>query len=250
MLNYIYDGSFEGLLSCIYEAYYRHENPDWIIPGEMPQLDMLDKNIHISTDEDKAAKVYDSILNKISDHVLDDVYYAFLSEVENSGKIIYEYLKLGWKMGVKIDLFISDDRVLNLHKVSEKVRTERHRMLGLIRFSQCKDGIYYSQIEPDHNILQLLAPHFANRMADQNWIIHDIKRNSAAIYNMEGWILTNLELKDLPVMSLEEDFYQSLWKQYFKSIAITTRLNSKLQVQHMPKRYWNHLVEISPKNNL
>jgi hypothetical protein len=94
MLNYIYDGSFEGLLSCIYEAYYRHENPDRIIPGEMPQLDMLDKNIHISTDEDKATKVYDSILNKISDHVLDDVYYAFLSEVENSGKIIKNSLEI------------------------------------------------------------------------------------------------------------------------------------------------------------
>lgn len=243
MLNYIYDGSFEGLLSCIYEAYYRHENPDRIMPGEMPQLDMLDINIHISTDENKASRVLDSISNRISADALDNVYYAYLSEVQDSGKIIYEYLKLGWKIGAKVDLFLSDDRVINLHKISRRVGTERHRMLGLIRFSQCKDGIFYSQIEPDHNILQLLAPHFANRMADQNWIIHDIKRNSAAIYNMEGWILTELELRNLPIMSLEEDFYQSLWKQYFKSIAISTRINLKLQIQHMPKRYWSHLVE-------
>lgn len=243
MLNYIYDSSFEGLLTCIYDAYYRHENPDRIIPQEILQLDMLDENIHISTDTIKASRVYDSILNKISSDALDNVYYAYLSEVQCSGKIIYEYLKLGWKMGVKIDLFLSDDRVLNLHKISRKVGAERHRMLGLLRFSQCSDGIYYSQIEPDHNILQLIAPHFANRMADQNWIIHDIKRNMAAIYNMEEWILTDLELKDMPDMSLDENFYQSLWRQYFKSIAIKARLNPRLQVQHMPRRYWSHLAE-------
>lgn len=247
MLNYIYDSSFEGLLTCIYEAYYRHENPDRIIPGEISQINMLDENIHISTDTTRAAKVYDSILNKISSDALDNVYYAYLSEVEGSGKIIYEYLKLGWKMGVKVDMYLSDDRVLNLHKLSRRVGAERHRMLGLLRFSQCSDGTYYSQIEPDHNILQLLAPHFAYRMADQNWIIHDIKRNLAAIYNMEEWILTDLKLENLPDLNLMEDFYQSLWKQYFRSIAITNRLNPKLQLQHMPRRYWSHLVEkLSP----
>lgn len=243
MLNYIYDGSFEGILTCIYEAFYRHENPDRIIPGELPQLDMLDKSLHILTDNEKASRVYESIINKISSDALDNVYYAYLSEASESGKIIYEYLKLGWKMGGRVDLFLSDDRVLNIHKLSKKVGFERHRMLGLIRFSQCRDGIYYSQIEPDHNILQLLAPHFANRMADQNWIIHDIKRNLAAIYNMESWVLTSLTLDNLPSMSLDEEFYQSMWKQYFKSIAIATRLNPRLQIQHMPRRYWSHLVE-------
>lgn len=246
MLNYIYDGSFEGLLTCIYEAYYRHENPDRIIPGELPQLDMLDKNTNILTEAQKASRVYNSILDKISSDALDNVYYAYLSEVSGAGKIIYEYLKLGWKTGVRIDMFLSDDRVLNLHKIVRRVWIERHRMLGLIRFSECRDGIYYSQIEPDHNILQLLAPHFADRMADQNWIIHDIKRNIAAIYNMKGWVLTELELKDLPSMSHREDFYQSLWRQYFKSISITSRYNPKLQVQHMPRRYWSHLVEKNP----
>ncbi len=97
--------------------------------------------------------------------------------------------------------------------------------------------VYFSAYVPVSNNPRLPG------MADQNWIIHDIKRNSTAIYNMKEWILTGLELKDLPAMSLEEEFYQSMWKQYFKSIAITTRLNPKLQVQYMPRRYWSHLIE-------
>lgn len=243
MINYIYDGSFEGLLTCIYEAYYKRENPDRIIPNELSQLNMLDLNINIPSDTEKASRVYNSIPVKISSDALDNVYYAYLSEEAESGKCIYEYLKLGWKIGSKIDMFLSEDRVLKLHKIVQRVGTERHRMLGLLRFSECRDGIYYSQIEPDHNILQLLAPHFANRMADQNWIIHDMKRGIAAIYNMKNWILTELELRSLPDMSSREAFYQSLWKQYFMSISIESRTNLKLQVQHMPRRYWSHLVE-------
>lgn len=243
MLNYIYDGSFEGLLTCIYEAYYRHENPERIIPYEPAQFNMLDLNIKIPTDGEKASRVYNSILDKISSDALDNVYYAYLSEDPESGISIYEYLKLGWKMGARVDMFLSEDRVLKLHKIVQRVGAERHRMLGLLRFGECRDGIYYSQIEPDHNILQLIAPHFANRMADQNWIIHDIKRGLAAIYNMKGWVLTELELNSLPDMSSREAFYQSLWKQYFRSISIESRTNLRLQVQHMPRRYWSHLVE-------
>ncbi len=243
MLNYIYDGSFEGLLTSIYEAYYRHENPDRIIPDKLPQLNMLDVNVEIPTHAEKASKVYNSILDKISSDALDNVYYAYLSEEAESGKNIYEYLKLGWKIGAKVDMFLSEDRVLRLHKTAQRVGIERHRMLGLLRFGECRDGIYYSQIEPDNNILQLLAPHFANRMADQNWIIHDIRRGIAAIYNMKNWIITELELNSLPDMSSREDFYQSLWRQYFSSISIDSRRNLKLQLQHMPRRYWPHLTE-------
>lgn len=243
VLNYIYDGSFEGLLTCIYEAFYRHENPSKIISQEISQIHILEKNINIETSTDKASKVYNSIVNKISQEVLDNVYYTYLSEYENSGKLIYEYLKLGWKLGNEVDSYLSDDRVLSLHKVVRRVGLEKHRMLGLVRFSECKGGIYYSEIEPDYNILQLIAPHFAYRMADQNWVIHDTKRSLAAIYNMKHWVMTELSLTSLPELTQREEFYQALWKKYYSSISIKERENPRLQLQYMPRRYWSHLVE-------
>jgi hypothetical protein len=33
--------------------------------------------------------------------------------------------------------------------------------LGLIRFKRLEDDLYYAQIEPDNNIVGLLAPHFS-----------------------------------------------------------------------------------------
>ena len=41
----------------------------------------------------------------------------------------------------------------------------------------------------------------------------------------------------------KEELYQKLWQQYFSSVNIAARKNMKLHIQHMPKRYWKHLVE-------
>ena len=44
-------------------------------------------------------------------------------------------------------------------------------------------------------------------------------------------------------MKKEELFYQNLWKAFHKSIAIKERTNERLQMQHMPKKYWDNLIE-------
>jgi probable DNA metabolism protein len=40
-----------------------------------------------------------------------------------------------------------------------------------------------------------------------------------------------------------EEFYQKLWKSYFKHITIQERKNLRLQRQHMPRRFWKYLPE-------
>ena len=41
----------------------------------------------------------------------------------------------------------------------------------------------------------------------------------------------------------DEKLFQTLWKNYFKSLTIKERINPKLQRQHMPQRFWKYLVE-------
>lgn len=245
MLYYIYDGSFFGLLTAIHEIYYRKEQPDGIILGQSSEIQLFVDHYEVVTDEVKAQKVYDSIYSKISYQALKNTYYSYLSEHPESGIWIYEYLKLGWKIGPKIDLNLTDERVHRIHGLCKKVGLERHRMLGLVRFQLLKFNIYYAAIEPDHNIVELIAPHFAKRMADQNWLIHDIKRNMAAVYNQKEWFLTDFTLENKLELEENELFYQNLWKQYFKNIAISNRKNLKVQRAFMPQRYWKHLVEMN-----
>lgn len=243
MIQYIYDGSFDGLLTAIYEAYYRRELPDEILSQDSPQQSLFVEKIYIETDEEKARRVYSSIKTKISEFALRNCFYVFLTEREDRGTLIYKYLRLGWKVGKEIDQNLKNDIVLEVHKIRRQVVKEVHLLLGLIRFKQLNSGIYYSQIEPDNNIVGLLAPHFAERLSNEYWIIHDVKRNIGVMYNKVEWIIRDLNITgDIKLQDNEED-YQMLWKEYFNTIAIKNKINPKLQRQYMPKRYWKHLIE-------
>lgn len=243
MLNYIYDGSFEGLLTAIYEAYYTGEVPENILTEGIMQTGIFDRNILISTDAEKAKKVYDSIKTKISPLSLEHAFHAFLSGHDSVGTWIYHYLKFGWKIGKQVDMYLSDPRVLKIHDLSRKATFECHRMLGLLRFMEIDDGLFYASMEPDNDIIRLIAPHFERRLSDQNWIIHDIKRCIAAVYNQNECIISSISVDYSPPVGEVEARYQKLWKEYFKKIAIQNRVNPTLQKQFMPVRYWKHLTE-------
>ncbi|MFZ5968543.1 MAG: TIGR03915 family putative DNA repair protein [Bacillota bacterium] len=243
MHAYVYDGTFDGLLTAIYEAYYRGEQPERIAASGEFQEDFLMQSVDIHTDTEKAGRVYRSIIEKISLHALEYVFYAFLSETQDVGTAIYKYLKLGWKVGGTVDDYLAKDEVLRVHELHRKVASERHALLGLIRFRSIGEDRYYAPIEPRYNTIGLLAPHFVQRLSDQHWMIHDVKRGIGAVYNQKEWIITEINLHKEIRLSEEEQYWQSLWKEYFKKIAIKERINPKLQKSNMPMKYWKYLIE-------
>ncbi|MDQ2751942.1 MAG: TIGR03915 family putative DNA repair protein, partial [Bacteroidota bacterium] len=129
-------------------------------------------------------------------------------------------------------------------------------MEAFVRFQLTKDGLYYAVIEPDYNVLPLLVSHYKNRYADQRWLIYDGKRKWGIYYDLKMVesveLLFNDEVKGSGLQIAfgeEEALYQSLWKTYFGSVNIKARKNTKLHIQHIPKRYWKHLTEKQPKVN-
>lgn len=243
MLRYIFDGTFEGLLTSIYEAFYRRQSPDHISCGDQLQGDLLSCCVHIAADNEKADKVLKSIRSKISPDVLEHAFHAYLSEIDDIGVWIYRYLKLGWKVGSAVDSYLWEDEVRVVQQAAKKVEFESHRMMGLLRFRELRGGIYYAPMGPDHNIVSLLAPHFAGRLSNQQWMIHDIKRDIAAVYNKKNWTIAVIRQRNALPLHGDELEFQRLWKQYYKSIAIRGKRNAKLQRQFMPSRYWLYLVE-------
>ncbi len=244
MLYYIYDGSFDGFLTAIYDAYYEKDDPEQIIPANHFIDNFLITKHYIQTDEEKSRRVYEAIIKKISKNTLSNVMYAYLSEHENAGIYILEYLRFGFKVGSIVDSYLSDDRVHNIHKLVTKITREKHLLLGILRFRLLQNNIYYAPIEPDCNTVCLLGAHFAARMSDQKFVIHDVKRNYGVFYDSTKWFMSAIEINKNIEFHENEFFYQNLWKQYFESITIKDRINPKLQSNFMPKRYWKHLVEM------
>lgn len=245
MIEYLYDGTFEGLLTAIFYAYPQKDScaitrEDMYIPN------MLDKPIIVPTEYNKFKRVYNSITEKLNTEVLTNIYYLYLSEVKSIENIILTYLKLCYKNGTSVNLAKNNDTILLVDKYCRRVTFESHRFAGFVRFKEIAPFSFYSAIEPDYNIIPILMPHFIERFSDQNFIIHDLKREIALIYNQNSYFITTLSKEEGLRFSKSNDDsnFQNLWKTFYNSINIEERKNLKQQSQYMPKRYWCHLPEI------
>jgi len=116
-------------------------------------------------------------------------------------------------------------------------------MLGLLRFRSVSTDLYYAAYSPDYNITFLICPHFRERFSDQNWIIHDVKRNLAGVYDKKECVFIDLPADFQYHCKINGDTFETLWKEYFKSICINERKNLKLHKQHVPIKYWKYLIE-------
>lgn len=245
MLIYTYDKSFDGLMTCIYEAFYSKLQPEDILPKDKFIPNLISEEQYIFTDVLKSQKVKKAIQDKISRTAFHRIYTAHLSESSHHEMSVLHYLILGFKVGKNVDSHMHREFVMDLVKLENKVNLEAHRLLGFLRFSEVSNNLYYSTISPEYNVLQLIAPHFVKRFSNQNFIIHDRLRNLVCIYNCKEFKV--LELDEQNSLYLENlrsnNFYEVLWEQYFKATTISERTNLKSQRGHMPQRYWNNMTE-------
>lgn len=245
MVDYLYDGSFEGFLTCVYH-HYAGQKANGIYPKDAYQPSLLADFIEVEPDEALAARVYQGIRHKISHFDLERVYKVFLSSVPDKENHLLRYLELGFRMGRDVSRLHGNPVVFEVQKIDRQVGFEVHRYKGLLRFTVLANGVMYSPIEPDHDVLELLADHFTVRFRDDPFLIHDKKRNKAMIAAGGQWYICPFAETELPARAVDELDYQRLWRNYFDTIAIKERTNKKCQKNFMPVRYWKHLTEMSP----
>ena len=239
---YVTDGSFEGILTAVFEAYENKENPESIVSRDFYQMSLDSAVREISTNEKKTGRVYNAVKEKMSQEALETMYKAWLSEHCDIGTALYKYIKIGLKVGRKVLSYLQNPDVLMVHDLAYKAFSEAHGFLGILRFKKLNSGLYYSKIEPDNNITMIITEHFAERLADQPWIIHDVKRNIFALYDTNQVVFIKENIL-IPIDNGDDSIIEQLWKNYFKTIAIESRKNPKLQKQYLPRRYWKNLTE-------
>lgn len=242
MVDYLYDGTFEGLLTCVYHHYYT-EKASGIFPKQEYQSTMLGGFMEVETEAEKAVIVYEAIEKKISTYDLQRVYKVFLSGADQKECKLLNYIRLGFVKGSCISLLHGDPIVFPVQEAEKKINNEIHRLKGLVRFSELENRILYSVIEPDHDVVEFLAPHFCDRFKNEPFIIHDKKRGKALVSYQGEWYIRALGQEELAPLSKEEASYRNLWKQYFTNMAIKERINPRCQKNLMPVRYWKHLTE-------
>jgi len=250
MTTLIYDGTFEGLLTAVFEIYERKLQHIKLFRGEWRNAALFEELVKVITDDHKYERVLKGLRNKLSPAGVQLLYVASLSEIKTSDETIVGYIRHAFDSDRNIEEDFGNRYVLRVSEIVQMVRRERHRMEAFVRFQKLGDGVFYAVVEPDFNVLPLLIKHFKDRYADQKWIIYDQRRKYGIYYNLHEVEYVEIDFSRKNnnggasvVFNEDEGLYQHLWQNYFNSVNIASRKNTKLHLRHIPKRYWKHLTE-------
>lgn len=254
MIVFVFDNTFEGVLTCVFEAYSRQSFPDVILPEGEPLPLFHDEVFTVITEEEKAGRVWRGLQKKLSHGALSCLVQCWLAEEAETPMLIFRYIRKTIDAARSIETNFADADVLAMSRMWKRVDWERIRLMQFIRFQKSADGTFFAAVEPEKNALPLVVDHFKDRFAGQPWLVYDIRRAYGFYYDLkevrsvtfeegsrEGHLVTGM--LDESLMDKDEKLFQQLWKTYFKSICIKERLNPRKHRQDMPVRYWKHLTE-------
>ncbi|GAC1371698.1 MAG: TIGR03915 family putative DNA repair protein [Hymenobacter sp.] len=253
--DYTYDGTFEGLLTVLFTVYDWRAAPNTIQPAATAQVGLFAQPAHRPTDEALAARVWDGLLSTLGAEARTRLYHVFLSEDADRELLIFRYVDLALRAGRDISENYANADVRRIQRLAQQMFREKHRMEAFVRFEKTGDELFHATIEPDFDVLPLIAAHFTKRYADQRWLIYDRRRHYGLYYDLTRTDV--VEFGPAPrqkaaaiaatVLDEREPLFKLLWQAYFDHVNIPERRNLKLHRRHMPQRYWKYLSEKQPR---
>lgn len=252
MFIFYYDKTFDGLLSVVFDAYKLKIFPQLLLTqGDIEPLFM--QSVHTTvTDDKKSGRVWLALQKKLSRQALNHMMYVWQSEQQGADDLLFRYIRKAIDSPQSIETHFIDDDVSQMMKLAKKVSKDQMYLTQFVRFQKTKQDIFFSVVAPDYDVLPFAIHHFTNRFADQQWAIYDQKRGYGFYYNLKTVERITLPDSDSLVdgklapqlLGEDEALFQTLWKSYFKAIAIKERINLRQQRQHMPERFWHLLPEM------
>lgn len=274
MKIYVFDNTLDGLLTAVFDSFaLHHEEVTLLTDGEQLPL-FADEPHHVVTDNEKTTRVWKGLEKLLSREALHTMTISWLSEERTLNQPLFNYICKVFRQKRDISHNASDGDVLAVRNTCRRVLHESLRMKQFVRFQKAKDGTYLAVVSPDHDVLPLIIDHFADRFADQPWLIYDAHRhygyyaspnpslggehdNTAFTPSRGGEKAVRVTFEDeasvpfdlsngklsAEVLSSDDELFQQLWRTYFKAICIRERINPRKQLSDMPRRYWKYMTE-------
>ena len=134
-----------------------------------------------------------------------------------------------------------DDDVRRLAALEKAVRRDCHKMKAFVRFRRVMDEdgeAFVAWHRPDHDIVERVAPFFADRFGVMRWSILTPRRSA-------HWDLEKLTFgPGLPRSAAPDgDELEDLWRTYYRSIFNPARVMLKAMRAEMPMKHWATLPE-------
>lgn len=235
---YLFDGTKHGFLTAFTKAFL---DEDAVLSSKRVQLRIGEGQVCVETNFPLAEKAENRLLS-FDRTSMDDLDILLRSGMEDNEQVAFLYLRLLAKCKMPVGKQLAETEVFRAVEYMKKVRFEIHRFHGFIRFMETASGALYAPFAPDNDICDLLAPYFRGRFPLFPFVLHDVKRKKAAVYDGHNIFTAPLEEAQI-LLSANETEWQSLWKKYYVAVNIPARERLTQMKGYMPTRYWKFLPE-------
>ncbi len=246
-LAYRCDGSFHGILCCVYEIYTKKEFPACILTPESPATLYPEK--WIETDKAHGERVWRSLPQKLGRQgarMVRDGYWTCVPEKE---LLLCRFIVKGYRYGPQISEMLADDTVNALRQALKHLYNEAHLFCGFARFS-VQGQVMTGVITPKNRVLPLVKEHFCSRYPEEYFLLYDKTHREALMHQPgRGEIIPMEEFIPNAPDEVERNF-RRLWKKFYDTVAIRERENPRCRMTHMPKRYWGDMTEFQEEETL
>lgn len=264
-----YDGTLEGLMTCIFIAYAAHCRPEDVLREKDLQMRLGQNVVAIETSMEAALRVRRGICRTCGDAVWHTVATASTSDAANTGTVIYEFVRYAMdakktascsgcprkstctvpcqnpRAGGVLDEW-TNPVVEPVLKLERHVSNEVEKMKQFMRFEHVDGDLWYAKCNPNANVVPLVMEWFARRFNTQRFVIFDEAHALAGISSGGGWQLVATDHITPPEKSGEEATMQAAWKRFYDSLSIDARYNPELRRHFMPERLWKNITEMKP----
>lgn len=231
----IYDGSFNGFLTAIYNAFSENVIVTDIKKNSEMQPLLFSHPQTIFSEISKAKTVWQVIENK-NPLAIKTIYFAFLSENSQIELLLYKYIQKLFSVKLSEKDAYDNGITHKINHLAKMVSREKYRLEISLKFQKTVDNIHFTTVESEHNMLPLLSKHFRTHNLDRSWLMYDGKRNFGLYYDKKKveMISLNYEVIDPHTMMAKsptlgtdsKDHY--MWNNYFTKHPIKPFINKKL----------------------
>lgn len=247
------EDSLEGIFTGIYEAYARKLQPEntALEAGEETDCRLFAQYDTIETDAGKAEKVMRTLRRRFGEAVYADLCIALSTQDKGKAEAVYRTVAKGLKAERPEQILtdLTDPFVRRVFELARGAWNEVHRWKQFLRFRELDNRILLAVIGPRNDVLTWVAPHFADRLPNENFAIYDDIRDKMILHpaGKDWYLLRDAGNPLWPKWSGRETQYQELFRYFCHKIGIKERKNAKLQQQMAPLYFQNYMFEFDKK---
>lgn len=250
---FLCEDSLTGILTGVYDAWdsrLGHENVR-LSAGENENLELFCEYEQVEPDVEKAGKVLRTVQRKMGEEAFGMIARAAACPDPGKADAVYRMIVIGLHLpdGKMAADMLTEPHIRLVFELSRRAWNIAHRYKEFVRFKEMDNGVLFSRIDAEADILSLIAPHFADRLSGEDWMIYDQRRQKAAVHprGRTWFMLEEADEKSLAALreSGEEAGFQALWKGFHRAIGIESRKNSRLQMSFLPLKFRAFMSEFT-----